>query len=1001
MATSSTTQKVDVPICNGEADKLSSYRFEVSMLVKSFKTADLYVCGPQLACPKIDEIDTVDQDGKLTGWEAVFSFVLDKLDYTSLNDTGLLAEEFFLKLNRNVGETFQDWAARFEKKERELLTQLRAIDNDVEEVIAKPLRAWWFLRKSRLTPVLRGEVTATSGGDYNFAKTYKTLLTRFPAEALAELDGRKKEGALFEDEPGHDRGEAGDEEDDIYDVLEQLINLADEEDDTEEEVADHEADNEVFAQFRQAGRSFKDARDLMRRLRVSRDYCPVVATREGGDRRPPPPRPHSEGRPKGGGKGRGRSDRDRDMSKMKCINCKQFGHRARDCPERRHDGGHPKNPSTHNGFFLSALDEYVYLLERDGIWAILDIGATRSLGGVESIENLMYEMLDQHDAEFEAHDDTCSFTFGDGLQKSSMGAVSGKVFLGPELRDIRLSAMPNRVPALIGMDILTDDLKVVVDCGRNWLGLPTLGNRTFYCERLSSKHLAINLSSPQWWKEVPLSLSLGPDVVVNMAKSEPEVLEKHLEPDINLSQDFEYHETNDVEQSQDCENHETNDVEQSVQADSAPVDAMQWRFLWTFFGAATTAAVAAGVGKAADEGQYAHVAAGRSPSDSNNSAAAGRTSSDSGLGAVHSKFGVSDDLAGNTSVELQPSREVCPKHAGLPHPSDPGFRGAGRSEPSGRADPSDAPSGAPSVEVWGCSCKGGKSHHCLREQLEQPDQDIRGMAVALRWRRVASKLANKDPEDWDYLSLPSKTDTMLDDSELPDLVAFQQAHDKMNKDIYLAAAEDVLVLTRPWELQYRPKVVEKTAFYPPAMCRTWAKHILQKSGSVRYGMEIFAALDQATKDDAEMEDISDEEFPEGDDTEEAEETTFKGLGLETDLTKKVEVEIEQRLARLHRNLGHSSNKTLYKILKVINTWESWNSHYRRPALLRLDPQGCHWSQAVAKWTSDRGIELWIAPGEAHWLMGKVERRMQLFRRLMTKLATLDPECPVKELISWP
>eukprot|EP00959_Pyramimonas_sp_CCMP1952_P268462 5613078-Pyramimonas_sp.AAC.1 len=27
----------------------------------------------------------------------------------------------------------------------------------------------------------------------------------------------------------------------------------------------------------------------------------------------------------------------------------------------------------------------------------------------------------------------------------------------------------------------------------------------------------------------------------------------------------------------------------------------------------------------------------------------------------------------------------------------------------------------------------------------------------------------------------------------------------MNKDIYLAAAEDVLVLTRPWELQYRPK----------------------------------------------------------------------------------------------------------------------------------------------------------------------------------------------------
>eukprot|EP00959_Pyramimonas_sp_CCMP1952_P230141 4811684-Pyramimonas_sp.AAC.1 len=111
-----------------------------------------------------------------------------------------------------------------------------------------------------------------------------------------------------------------------------------------------------------------------------------------------------------------------------------------------------------------------------------------------------------------------------------MGAVSGKAFLGPELRDIRLSAMPNRVPILIGVDIMTDDLKVVVDCGRNWLGPPTLGNKTFHCERLSSKRLAINFSSPQWWKEVPLSLSLGPGVVVNVAKSEPKVLGEHLEP---------------------------------------------------------------------------------------------------------------------------------------------------------------------------------------------------------------------------------------------------------------------------------------------------------------------------------------------------------------------------------------------------------------------------------------------------------------------------------------
>ena len=111
-----------------------------------------------------------------------------------------MTAEFFLKIARNSGETFQDWTARFEKKERELLTQLKAIDPDVTEVIASPLRTWRFLRKSRLTPVLRGEVTATAGGTYDFGKVYRTLMTRFPAEALAELDGKQKRDRAFYEE---------------------------------------------------------------------------------------------------------------------------------------------------------------------------------------------------------------------------------------------------------------------------------------------------------------------------------------------------------------------------------------------------------------------------------------------------------------------------------------------------------------------------------------------------------------------------------------------------------------------------------------------------------------------------------------------------------------------------------------------------------------------------------------------------------------------------------
>ena len=99
---------------------MMSYKFEIAMFTESIKVADRYVCGPQLvralgarvrttveSCTSINDVDEIDQDEILVGWNRVFDYVLEKLDYTSLNDTGLLAEEFFLKIARNSGETFR------------------------------------------------------------------------------------------------------------------------------------------------------------------------------------------------------------------------------------------------------------------------------------------------------------------------------------------------------------------------------------------------------------------------------------------------------------------------------------------------------------------------------------------------------------------------------------------------------------------------------------------------------------------------------------------------------------------------------------------------------------------------------------------------------------------------------------------------------------------------------------------------------------------------------
>ena len=65
--------KTDVPQWNGEPDKLTTYRFDVLMFMKSVRKTDRYICGPQLvrglgprlrihaeAYESLDELDAMD-----------------------------------------------------------------------------------------------------------------------------------------------------------------------------------------------------------------------------------------------------------------------------------------------------------------------------------------------------------------------------------------------------------------------------------------------------------------------------------------------------------------------------------------------------------------------------------------------------------------------------------------------------------------------------------------------------------------------------------------------------------------------------------------------------------------------------------------------------------------------------------------------------------------------------------------------------------------------------
>ena len=91
--------RVKIPTWDGEPEKLQEYRLDTLMFYKSYKINDRYVCGPQLmwnlgprarflaqTSPNVKEVDEVDHNGTLIGWDRVFDYLLEKLDPTDKNE---------------------------------------------------------------------------------------------------------------------------------------------------------------------------------------------------------------------------------------------------------------------------------------------------------------------------------------------------------------------------------------------------------------------------------------------------------------------------------------------------------------------------------------------------------------------------------------------------------------------------------------------------------------------------------------------------------------------------------------------------------------------------------------------------------------------------------------------------------------------------------------------------------------------------------------------------
>lgn len=103
-----------------------------------------------------------------------------------------LSESFYKKLQRNNGESFEDWEVRYEQMENKVLAAVRKLSgqNATQLLYSLPpvIRAWWSLRHSGLVLEERAQINLQAGGSFDWKQTLAMLKTRFPSEVLKEHD---------------------------------------------------------------------------------------------------------------------------------------------------------------------------------------------------------------------------------------------------------------------------------------------------------------------------------------------------------------------------------------------------------------------------------------------------------------------------------------------------------------------------------------------------------------------------------------------------------------------------------------------------------------------------------------------------------------------------------------------------------------------------------------------------------------------------------------------
>ncbi|CAK0906464.1 unnamed protein product [Prorocentrum cordatum] len=244
------------------------------------------------------------------------------------------------------------------------------------------------------------------------------------------------------------------------------------------------------------------------------------------------------------------------------------------------------------------------------------------------------------------------------------------------------------------------------------------------------------------------------------------------------------------------------------------------------------------------------------------------------------------------------------------------------------------------------------------------------------------------------------------------------------------------------------KIVASTAFYPEAMCKAWATRALRAGGGTTAGASALLATDLEGDDlifegDGADQETEDPRAP----NEEFDGDGFKAISKEEGHTTTKEAQdIEFRLSRPHRNLGHPCARTTREILEnsgasqqVLKMVENFKCRAcdssALPEAVRtsagveipevfegMGSDGLEWTDPLgdaiyllnlgegsgitqvanrgdkSQIRLSPGTEMFIAPGAQD--PANVEHRIQLFKRTFAKFRKQNHDCDVDEAISY-